>query len=209
MPTIFLSPSTQEYNPYVTGAGSEEYFMNLLADAMEPLLLANGIRFVRNDPQGTVGNSIRQSNADSYDFHLALHSNASGSGSEGQNRGIIAFYYPGSVSGQRAAELVCVGPAGNLSPARPGHDPLRRKPDGSCGAPRPRRCCWSWATTTMPPTPCGSRSISASSPRPWCQALTEYFGLPYVCPGPSQTGLAVTDSGGPSTCGAIPPPRDR
>ena len=105
MPTIFLSPSTQEYNPYVTGAGSEEYFMNLLADAMEPLLLANGIQFVRNDPQGTVGNSIRQSNADSYDFHLALHSNASGSGSEGQNRGIIAFYYPGSVSGQRAAEL--------------------------------------------------------------------------------------------------------
>ena len=39
MPKIFLSPSTQEYNQYVTGAGSEEYFMNLLADAMEPLLL--------------------------------------------------------------------------------------------------------------------------------------------------------------------------
>ena len=27
MPTIFLSPSTQEYNQYVTGAGSEEYFI--------------------------------------------------------------------------------------------------------------------------------------------------------------------------------------
>ena len=45
MPKIYLSPSTQEYNPYVTGAGSEESFMNLLADAMEPILLLNGIQF--------------------------------------------------------------------------------------------------------------------------------------------------------------------
>ena len=40
MPRIFLSPSTQEYNPYITGNGSEEYFMNQIADAMEPYLLA-------------------------------------------------------------------------------------------------------------------------------------------------------------------------
>ena len=31
MPKIYLSPSTQEYNPYITGSGSEEYNMNLLA----------------------------------------------------------------------------------------------------------------------------------------------------------------------------------
>ena len=31
MPTIYLSPSTQEWNSYVTGSGSEEYNMNLLA----------------------------------------------------------------------------------------------------------------------------------------------------------------------------------
>ena len=37
MPRIFLSPSTQEYNPYITGNGSEEYFMNQIADAMEPI----------------------------------------------------------------------------------------------------------------------------------------------------------------------------
>ena len=24
MPTIYLSPSTQEWNPYITGSGSEE-----------------------------------------------------------------------------------------------------------------------------------------------------------------------------------------
>jgi len=32
MPKIYLSPSTQESNPYITGSGSEEYNMNRLAD---------------------------------------------------------------------------------------------------------------------------------------------------------------------------------
>ena len=44
MPKIYLSPSTQESNPYVTGSGSEEYQMNRIADAMEPYLYANAIR---------------------------------------------------------------------------------------------------------------------------------------------------------------------
>lgn len=30
MPKIYLSPSTQESNPYITGSGSEEYNMNRL-----------------------------------------------------------------------------------------------------------------------------------------------------------------------------------
>ena len=38
MPIVFLSPSTQDWNPYVTGSGSEEYWMNLLADTLEPYL---------------------------------------------------------------------------------------------------------------------------------------------------------------------------
>ena len=87
MPKIYLSPSTQEYNPYVTGAGSEESFMNLLADAMEPILLLNGIQFSRNTPDMTAASSIRQANAGQYDFYLALHSNASGPGAEGRSRG--------------------------------------------------------------------------------------------------------------------------
>ena len=37
MPMIYLSPSTQEGNYYVTG-GTEEQYMNLLADAMVPYL---------------------------------------------------------------------------------------------------------------------------------------------------------------------------
>ena len=37
MPSVYLSPSLQEYNPYIDG-GNEEYYMNLIADAMEPYL---------------------------------------------------------------------------------------------------------------------------------------------------------------------------
>ena len=50
--------------------------MNLLADRMEPYLRASGIRYVRNDPDRNVSGAIADSNADSYDVHLALHSNA-------------------------------------------------------------------------------------------------------------------------------------
>ena len=105
MPIIYLSPSTQEYNPYVTGSGSEEYWMNRLADAMIPYLNSCGIRYSRNTPDMTAASSVRQANEGWYDLYLALHSNASGAGSEGKNRGIIAFYYPGSSEGQRAAQI--------------------------------------------------------------------------------------------------------
>ncbi len=105
MPIIYLSPSTQESNPYITGTGSEEYWMNRLADAMIPYLNASGIRYTRNTPDMTAGSSIRQANQGWYDFYLALHSNASGAGNEGRTRGIIAFYYPNSTNGQRAAQI--------------------------------------------------------------------------------------------------------
>ena len=106
MPRIYLSPSTQDWNMYVTGSGSEEYNMNLLADALVPYLLSNGIQYTRNRPEMTAGSSIREANSGYYDFYLALHSNAAPEGSYGQARGIIAFYYPTSTQGQRAAELI-------------------------------------------------------------------------------------------------------
>ena len=105
MPIIYLSPSTQEYNPYITGSGSEEYWMNRLADAMAPYLNSCGIRYTRNTPDMTAASSVRQANQGWYDLYLALHSNASGPGSEGKNRGIIAFHYPSSAEGQRAAQI--------------------------------------------------------------------------------------------------------
>ena len=106
MPTVYLSPSTQEYNQYVTGAGSEEYFMNLIADAMIPYLEQFGINYYRNTPEMTAGSSLRDSNSKNVDFHIAIHSNASGPGQEGRNRGTIVFYYPGSSGGQRMADIM-------------------------------------------------------------------------------------------------------
>ena len=106
MPIIYLSPSTQENNAYVTGTGSEEYWMNRLADAMIPYLNSCGIRYQRNTPDMTAGSSIRQANAGWYDFYLALHSNAAAPDNYGNVRGVIAFYYPTSTQGQRAAQIV-------------------------------------------------------------------------------------------------------
>ena len=106
MPIVFLSPSTQDWNPYVTGSGSEEYNMNLLTDALIPYLEANAIQYGRNDPDGTAADAIRLGNSSNYDFCLALHSNASPEELAGRVQGIIVFYYPGSAKGLRAAELI-------------------------------------------------------------------------------------------------------
>lgn len=105
MPSLFLSPSTQDFNPYVT-SGNEEYWMNALADRMTPYLEQSGISVTRNDPSGSAAQSIRQSNAGSYDFHLALHSNASPEATAGQNRGIDAYYFPTSDRGKHMADIL-------------------------------------------------------------------------------------------------------
>ncbi|MBE6705708.1 MAG: peptidoglycan hydrolase, partial [Ruminococcaceae bacterium] len=90
--------------PY-TGAegGNEEYYMNLIADAMEPYLYATGIEFVRNDPSGTVNDSVAKSNMDRYDLHLALHSNASPENIAGTLKGSDFYYYTRSLEGKEAA----------------------------------------------------------------------------------------------------------
>ena len=108
MPIIYLSPSTQENNYFVNG-GTEEEYMNLLADKMVPYLDASGIRYVRNTPSMTAVSSIAASNAGNYDLHLALHSNAAPDGRYGSARGSIAFYYPGSAKGQLAARTIADG----------------------------------------------------------------------------------------------------
>ena len=105
MPSVFLSPSLQEWNPYING-GNEEYYMNLVADAIEPYLRASGIAFGRNSPSQTLSQAIAESNAGSYDLHLAIHSNAAGSANAGTVRGTDVDYYPTSSKGKRAAEII-------------------------------------------------------------------------------------------------------
>ncbi len=105
MPSVFLSPSLQEWNPYING-GNEEYYMNLIADAIEPYLRASGITYARNTPTQTLSQAIAQSNAGNYDLHLAIHSNAAPAQSSGSVRGTDVYYYPTSSRGKRAAEII-------------------------------------------------------------------------------------------------------
>jgi len=180
MPIIYLSPSTQENNRYVSG-GSEEEWMNRLADALVPYLTASGIRYTRNTPQMTAASSIRQSNQGRYDLHLALHSNAAPEGLYGQKRGILVFFYPGSSQGQAAAELIADG----LKQIYPLPNQVRAEPNTTVGEVRqPRapsvfielgyhdnRDDAAWITSNLD---AAARSIALS--------LTEFFGLPFLTP---------------------------
>ena len=105
MPRVYLSPSLQEFNPFVNG-GTEEGVMNLIADAMEPYLTASGIEFVRNSPEMSLGEAIAQSNNSNVDFHLAIHSNASPESIAGQRQGPVVYYYGTSQPGREMADII-------------------------------------------------------------------------------------------------------
>ena len=104
MPSVYISPSVQDFNETVLGE-SEEYYMNLIADAMVPYLRASGIAFARNNPYDTLSQVIAQSNAGDYDFHLALHSNASPENLAGVLMGPDIYYYAYSTDGERASGI--------------------------------------------------------------------------------------------------------
>ena len=207
MPIIYLSPSTQEANTYVTG-GSEEYWMNLLADKMEPWLLSSGIRFNRNTPQMTAGSSIRASNAGNYDFHLALHSNAAPEGRYGEVQGSIAFYAPNSIKGEKAAVLI----AENLSTIYPFPAGARAQTTTSLGEVTRTRAPSvlveiayhdnvddaNWITENLDQI---AEKLALS--------MTEYFGIPLISPMTPKTGKVTLKSGNlnirsyPSTAGSV------
>lgn len=193
MPIIYLSPSTQENNFYVTG-GTEEYHMNLLADAMVPYLISNGIQYVRNTPEMTAGSSIRQANAGWYDFYLALHSNAAPEGNYGGARGIIAFYYLGSINGKRAAQIF----AENLQQIYPLPARVRAEGTTTLGEVRQPRFPavlleigyhdnYEDATWVENNTPLIAQNLVLS--------LTQYFGLPFIWPMDPLSGTVRVGSG--------------
>ena len=105
MANIYLSPSLQVFNEYLNG-GSEEYYMNLIADAMEPYLLANNIDFTRNRPEQTLTEVINDSNSGTYDLHHALHSNAAPENLKGELAGPDIYYFEDSEDGRRFAEIL-------------------------------------------------------------------------------------------------------
>ena len=134
MPFLFLSPSTQYFNPYVT-TGDERYWMNALADEMMPYLHASGITVTRNDPDGSAAQSIRDSNASRQDFHLALHSNAAPQALAGQLRGVDFYYYPTSEAGLRMANIL----VDNMKTIYPLPDRVQARPSTIIGEVRRTR----------------------------------------------------------------------
>lgn len=105
MASIYISPSVQDYNETILGE-SEEYYMNLIADAMIPYLRAGGITHERNNPFSNLTTIIAESNAGNHDLHLALHSNASPEHLAGMLQGPDVYFYPASAKSRRAADII-------------------------------------------------------------------------------------------------------
>ena len=180
MPIIYLSPSTQEKNEYVNG-GTEEQYMNLLADKMIPYLDASGIRYTRNTPDMTAASSIAASNRGNYDLHLALHSNAAPEGRYGQARGILVFYYPGSQEGERAATII----ANNLKEIYPLPELVQAQPTTTIGEVRRVRAPSAFLELGYHDNPDDAAWVQNNLDaiaRNIVLSLTEYFGLPFLEP---------------------------
>jgi len=193
MPSIYLSPSTQEFNSYVTG-GSEEYYMNLLADALEPYLIANGITFTRNDRNTSAAAAIRESNAGNYDLHLALHSNASPTESYGKNRGIDVYYYPGSSRGEKAAEIF----ADNFEDIYPLPERVQTLTTTRLGEVRQPKAPSAFLEIGYHDNIDDANWITKNIPeiaRNIAESLTEYFNIPFREPQLSQKGVVTLSSG--------------
>ena len=193
MPFLFLSPSTQYFNPYIT-TGDERYWMNALADEMTPYLHASGITVTRNDPDGSAAQSIRDSNASRQDFHLALHSNAAPQALSGRLRGVDIYYYPTSEAGLRMANIL----VDNIKPIYPLPDRVQARSSTIIGELRRTRAPAvltelgyhdnledeAWITGNIEP-------IAAAL----VESVCEYFGLPFLQPMVRQEGTVVLTSG--------------
>lgn len=187
MPIIYLSPSTQEFNPYA-GGGNEEQYMNLIADAMEPYLVSSGIRFVRNSPDMTAASSIAESNMGNYDLHFAIHSNAS---STGNARGVEAYYYPSSTQGKRFAEILVK----NLQLIYPLPNATRIVPTTSLGEVRRTKAPSVLLEVAYHDNPLDAewiRNNVEAIAQNLVLSLTEYFGIPFNYPQPIYVTTVAT-----------------
>ena len=194
MPRLFLSPSTQEWNPY-NGGGNEEQYMNLIADRMEPYLRSCGISFVRNDPDRNVGGAIADSNAQDFEVHLALHSNAAPESRPGSMRGIEAYYSPYSVWSEKLAIII----ANQFRSIYPLPDLTRAIATTTLGEVNRTRAVAvlveigyhdndedaQWIRSHLD-------EIAANL----VQSLCDYFGLPFLTPTAVVRGMVTTDGSG-------------
>ena len=193
MPLIYLSPSTQEYNQFVIG-GTEEEYMNRIADAMVPYLRSSGINYVRSTLDMTAADAIYASNQGNYDLNIALHSNSAPAELAGTLRGTDVYYYPESSNGQRAAEII----AENFKEIYPIPSLVAAVPTTTLGE----------VTRTKAPSVLVEVAYHDNvEDATWISnnvntiaenlvfSLTEYFGIPFLTPQPERVGVVNIDYG--------------
>ena len=95
----YLSPSMQKDNEYVIG-GTEEYYMNLIADVTSRCLKRHKVKVYRNDPNTSIGAAVREANNAKVDVYVSMHSNAGG------GHGCEVYYKTGSAKSKKIAGLL-------------------------------------------------------------------------------------------------------
>jgi N-acetylmuramoyl-L-alanine amidase len=178
---------------YVIG-GSEEYYMNLLADAMVPYLLSSGIQYTRNSPFMNAADAIAQSNRGNYDLHLALHSNAAPEGQYGTYSGIDVYYSPISTRGRRAADIF----ARNLKSIYPNPSKVRAITTTAIGEVTQTRAPAVFLELGYHDNVNDANWVNNNIERiarNLVLSLTEYFGIPFVEPMTAQMGTVSLKSG--------------
>lgn len=193
MPLIYLSPSSQEFNPYVNG-GNEEYYMNLIADAMIPYLRSSGIQYVRNTKTMTAAQSVAASNSGNFDLHVALHSNAAPEGQYGTKQGVDVFYALGSSKGRRAAEIF----AENMKSVYPNPSLVRAVATTDIGEVTQTRAPAVLLEIGYHDNAADANWIKANIEniaRNLVLSITEYFGVPFINAVPPREAIVRTSYG--------------
>lgn len=191
MPSVFLSPSTQDWNPYING-GTEEQYMNIIADKMEPYLRSSGISYVRNNPRRGAAGAISDSNAGRYDVHLAIHSNAGGGDFAGKLRGIDIYYSPYSDLSRDLATIT----ANNFETIYPDPAKVNTRPTTTLGEVSRTRAVAILAEIGYHDNYADASWIKSNLDRiavVLVQSLCDYFGIPFIDATPVRTGIVTTD----------------
>lgn len=77
--SIYLSPSTQEHNEYISNYGTEETIMNKICDVIFNMLRQyKELTLYRNKPTMTLQEVVKDSNSKNPSLHFAIHSNSGG-----------------------------------------------------------------------------------------------------------------------------------
>ena len=141
----------------------------------------------------TAASSIAQAARGSYDFYLALHSNASGDGSsEGRQRGIIAFYYPTSTNGRRAADIFVE----NLKEIYPLPALVTARATTALGEvrqPKPPSVLLEIGYHDNTADALWIQENVQNIAENLSRSMTEYFALPFIYPMTPRTGTVVTE----------------